>query len=264
MFDFGCGSLVPIRMTRAATIGLYRYSPDRSARMLTQTNSGYAMNLTVAGKWRYRYGRREHVLTPGAVTVGMPDVQYACAHFRRQPNANFILTLDPSAVDSEVDPLFKSSVIAVDDAIGYVMRAAACFDNEEFDSIMCELFDLASIRSYEGGRRDLRIGMRVQRMLRFIELHIAEPITLSDIASEVGLSPYTALRQFKASTGETPHECITRLRVDAAKALLGKERVSIEEISRRVGFTTHAYFCRTFKRHTGLTPSAYRSIEQRA
>lgn len=262
--DLGCGALVPIRVTDAAMIGMYHYSLRRPARMLTQTNPAYAINVTVAGRWRYRYGRRSYDLAPGAVTVGLPGQQYACAHVPAHPNSNFLLGLAPQAVESEFEPLFKKPVMVIDELNRYITRAAGCVDDEEFESTMCEIFDIASRYSLEGSRRELSSGMRIQRMKRFIEHHLSDPITLADLADVVGLSPYTALRQFKASTGETPLEFITRLRVEMAKALLKSEKAAIEEIARRAGFKTHAYFCRTFKRYTGFTPSSYRKIERRA
>ncbi|MEQ9138555.1 MAG: helix-turn-helix domain-containing protein [Thalassobaculum sp.] len=77
-------------------------------------------------------------------------------------------------------------------------------------------------------------------------------------AASVGLSPRSLARRFRAATGETVVECIQRLRVARARELLEAERLSVEEVSRRVGYEDVAFFRRLFRKYTGMTPSAHR------
>src|SRR3989442_11921738 len=73
------------------------------------------------------------------------------------------------------------------------------------------------------------------------------------------MSPYHFARLFKRSTGVPPHRFLVRRRIDAARALLAAQTAPIAEIAQLVGFRTPSHFTTTFRRVTGLTPSAYRS-----
>src|SRR2546425_8839080 len=73
------------------------------------------------------------------------------------------------------------------------------------------------------------------------------------------MSPYHFARLFKRSTGVPPHRFLVRRRIDAARALLAAQTAPIAEIAQLVGFRTPSHFTTTFRRVTGMTPSAYRS-----
>ena len=73
------------------------------------------------------------------------------------------------------------------------------------------------------------------------------------------MSPYHFARLFKRSTGVPPHRFLIRRRIDEARALLAARTVPIGAIARLVGFRTPSHFTTTFRRITGMTPSAYRS-----
>lgn len=97
-----------------------------------------------------------------------------------------------------------------------------------------------------------------RRVLDFMEEHLAENITLEEMAGLVQLSPYHFLRSFKQSFGEPPHRYWTRRRIERAKALLANPRAPITEIAFDVGYGGTSAFSASFRRLTGLTPTEYR------
>ncbi|MBE6966508.1 MAG: helix-turn-helix transcriptional regulator [Ruminococcaceae bacterium] len=84
-------------------------------------------------------------------------------------------------------------------------------------------------------------------------------INLSEIAAENGLSYVQFSRRFKAATGLSPSDYITSLRIDKSKHLLANTKLKINEISSVCGFENEYYFSNFFKKHTKLSPSAFRS-----
>jgi AraC family transcriptional regulator len=78
------------------------------------------------------------------------------------------------------------------------------------------------------------------------------------MADVVRMSPYHFGRLFKQSTGLAPHQYHLRLRVVKAKQLLANERLSIAEISQRLGFASHSHFSTVFRKQVGATPTEYR------
>ena len=95
-------------------------------------------------------------------------------------------------------------------------------------------------------------------MAQYIEEHLAEDPSLATLADVVRLSPYHFVQAFKQSFGLPPHRYMSRLRVEQAKALLANPAMSVTQVGFTLGFSETSSFTTTFRKHTGLTPTAYR------
>src|ERR671927_1763479 len=84
------------------------------------------------------------------------------------------------------------------------------------------------------------------------------PVSLPDVAAHANLSPYHFLRVYKRAYGETPHEFLTRLRIERAKALLARGSHNVTEACFEVGFSSMGSFSALFAGRVGLSPSEYR------
>ncbi len=80
---------------------------------------------------------------------------------------------------------------------------------------------------------------------------------LNDVASALEVHPQT-LRRRLAAEGTTFKDIKNQVRRDTALHFLGKQGISIEEISYRAGFSESSAFIRAFKGWTGVTPYTYR------
>lgn len=102
----------------------------------------------------------------------------------------------------------------------------------------------------------------VDELLDIIEDFINENYTLNisvgDMAEHVFLSEGYFTRAFKERLGTSPMNYLIKFRVDKSKELLQKTDLKINNISRRVGFTSSQRFNSAFKKILGLTPSEYR------
>jgi AraC family transcriptional regulator len=97
-----------------------------------------------------------------------------------------------------------------------------------------------------------------RRVTDFMEDHLAEAVSLNDLAVSVRLSPYHFLRSFKQSFGMPPHKYWTSRRIERAKALLADPRTSVTKVAFDVGFRGTSSFSATFHRVTGRSPRDYR------
>jgi transcriptional regulator GlxA family with amidase domain len=86
-----------------------------------------------------------------------------------------------------------------------------------------------------------------------------EPLTVEDLARELGMSSRNFARRFKRATGESPLAYLHQLRIDCAKHLLETDFISVQEVCFKVGYEDVPHFRNLFKRHTGLGPSDYKS-----
>jgi AraC-like DNA-binding protein len=100
---------------------------------------------------------------------------------------------------------------------------------------------------------------RLRRVTQYIQENLQRELRLAELSALVHMSPYHFARLFKRSAGVPPHKFLVRCRIDEARALLEARTVPIAEISRLVGFRTPSHFTTTFRRITGMTPSAFRS-----
>lgn len=103
-------------------------------------------------------------------------------------------------------------------------------------------------------------SLLVKQSLAFIQQNYQNPITREDIADAVGTSPSYLSRIVSQEIGITLWDCLVRLRMQSAKEQLlnFSEAKSITEIALGVGYEDPAYFCKTFKSYTGISPLAYR------
>jgi AraC family transcriptional regulator len=92
----------------------------------------------------------------------------------------------------------------------------------------------------------------------YIHDHIGESLELRSISRAAGLSEFHFARLFKAATGVTPFQFVTRTRMDRAKHLLRKTRLPILEIAERVGYHKPSHFSARFHAVLGCGPHAYR------
>ncbi|MCE9661966.1 helix-turn-helix domain-containing protein [Halomonas sp. M5N1S17] len=99
---------------------------------------------------------------------------------------------------------------------------------------------------------------RIQKAQEWLFRHFTDIASMEQLARNVGMSERTFERRFKRATGETPRHYLHRVRVNAARHLLENEQQSVQEVSSAVGYDDVSHFRRLFKRHTGMTPQAYR------
>jgi AraC family transcriptional regulator len=105
---------------------------------------------------------------------------------------------------------------------------------------------------------------RLKRVLSCIDLRLAEPIQVCELADEVHMSPFHFTRMFKLATGHSPHKYITLQRVERAKDLLATSDMPIAAVAAAVGYQTQAHFTGVFARHAGTTPKVYRVAQRNA
>ncbi len=116
-------------------------------------------------------------------------------------------------------------------------------------------------QQYARIRTPLR-DQRVETVLRYLEQHFHEEVTVAQLAQLVALSPSRLAHLFKAQTGQSLIGALLDIRLRQAARLLLFTALGIEEVAQQVGFQSAFYFSRQFKQHYGLSPSAYRLAQR--
>jgi AraC family transcriptional regulator len=97
------------------------------------------------------------------------------------------------------------------------------------------------------------------RVADLIERRIAGPLTLDEMAREVGLSVFHFARMFRRATGMSPHQFVMERRIERASLALMHTRAPVEEIASALGFSNFSHFRRVFRRAFGVAPSSLRA-----
>lgn len=100
----------------------------------------------------------------------------------------------------------------------------------------------------------------IERALRFIGEHLAEPLLLEDVARAAHLSPFHFHRVFHSVVGEPVGRFITRRRLELAAMRLAYEpAATITEIAHASGYSSLSNFSKAFSTHFGCSPSQLRA-----
>lgn len=112
-------------------------------------------------------------------------------------------------------------------------------------------YQARSVNTIHGDREILAIQ-------EWLEENYQRPCTIHDLANQAGLGERTFMRRFKKATGDTPLEYLQQLRIEVARNLLETTAETVDAIIEKTGYEDISSFRKLFKKHTGLSPSAYR------
>ena len=93
---------------------------------------------------------------------------------------------------------------------------------------------------------------------RYLEDNYMFDLSLDSVGEILHISPAYLSAQFKKYQKMNFLDCLTELRINAAKELLADPFRSSAEVASMVGYEDASYFARAFKKHTGMTPTQYR------
>jgi AraC family transcriptional regulator len=106
-------------------------------------------------------------------------------------------------------------------------------------------------------KRDSELAHHAQALLASC---YSQPITLRDLASNLGTSVYHLCRVFRRTTNTTLWSQVQKLRARAALTQLANGKHDLTALALSLGYSHHSHFTAAFHREVGLTPSAARQV----
>ena len=95
----------------------------------------------------------------------------------------------------------------------------------------------------------------------FLEKHLAQQVSLEEMAQASGLSKFHFAKKFQKQTGISPVRYFLELKIKHACELIDRTQLPIKQISSQLGYDDPYYFSRLFKKIMGLSPKQYRQIK---
>jgi AraC family transcriptional regulator len=161
--------------------------------------------------------------------------------------------------DSFRDPLISQIAVALADGI----------DSEFVDGILADALNTALAVRVTRRFTDPSALMpapsnglarnRLKRVCDYIETHLDDRLTLTDLAGVACLSTFHFSRSFKEAVGVGPQRYVTQRRLERAKTLMRRSKRPLALIAREAGFADQSHLTSIFRREMGTTPGRYRA-----
>ncbi|MEV8522520.1 AraC family transcriptional regulator [Dyella marensis] len=251
-----------------AGIELYRAHIVRHA-FEPHVHDGFGLGAIESGVERFRYRGADHLAPPDSLVMMNPDELHTGRaeteggwHYRMVYVQQFAV----AEITGEPGWWFGDAVCA--DAAG-ARRITALLDALwqareplAFDSLMLQLLQM--FRRHASAPQPWRAEAlsRFEPVIEYLREHLAERLTLDELAAVAGLSPFHFLRQFQARHHATPQQMLMALRLSAAKRRLTAGEAPAQ-VAAATGLTDQAHLTRAFARRYGVTPARYQRQLQR-
>ena len=109
------------------------------------------------------------------------------------------------------------------------------------------------------GMPDPAAGSEFTQVLNYVDQHLASPLQVEDLRKLCSMGRAEFSARFRETFGVPPKQYIVRRRLLRAKHLLWRTSLPVKEIAQQCGFADMRFFCRSFKKSTGMTPVGYRN-----
>lgn len=143
-----------------------------------------------------------------------------------------------------------------------MLKLSALIADPHTDEVYAESACILAAIETLGLKQPERAGMLTQRQVTmvfdYVDAHLTEEISLSDLASAANLSRYHFARAFKATTGQSPYLFVMSRRIERACELLVSSDLPIDVVALASGFKTAARLRRYFHQLKGETPRTFR------
>ena len=256
-----------IRLVQAGAISLERFDhvpgvahtdPER------ERATAHTVNFVEAGTFRLRTRGAWQPVAQDRLFVTSPALEFSCAHDEEHP-ADCCLSVSYSdeAVESARSAVTLSDVpiLRLTNRLAFLRRALqACAAGDEARTeslagqVLWSLSRAASPRPLFRPERLAWYAARVDRAKAMIEAHHAEPLSLSMLARDAGMSVFHFARIFAELEGRPPHRFLTEVRLARAEARL-RAGAAVTDTCFAVGFGSLSHFVTTFRRRYGIRPS---------
>ena len=232
-------------------------------------HEAYQISLINAGATTLRYRHSQHVaparsliaIVPGEVHENVSTGARTFANIYAEPTLFHQLGLLEQA---EQVPYIREAVIY--DATSLALFSAIFQSYNELCSLMeretCLIQAFTHLFTYYTDKNptDSNVGQEhyaVVIVKDLIHERYAEDITLSDLSTLTGLHKNYLLNVFTKEVGISPHRYLTNIRISQARRLI-RQGMLISEVAAVTGFSDQSHLTREFRKHSLITPGAYR------
>lgn len=165
---------------------------------------------------------------------------------------DFCRQLTPGAIKAGIGRVYNNPLQLRHSYDEALLALNYCLKIDQINSSIIHFKDVNTDRLFS------RPYQTVQQATSYIASNFDRKISLEEVAQHVYLNPTYLSTIIKQETGRTFTDFVTCVRVGKAKDLLNS-KLAVKEVARKVGYKDSNYFCRVFKKVTGVTPTDFRT-----
>jgi two-component system response regulator YesN len=139
----------------------------------------------------------------------------------------------------------------------YILSILKADHQETLESLFMHIISELALEIQEQVRNDSD-GI-IAKVLKYLNNNYNKDINLDDAAKSVNMSYHYLSKIFKDEVGKNFVDYLTELRIEKSMKFLENHSMSIKEVSHSIGYNDPNYYCKIFKKITGMTPTEYRS-----
>jgi AraC-like DNA-binding protein len=266
--------VTPLVRTEAIALARFAHEPHVAHRDPdVEQAASHALSFVESGAFRVRVADTWHDVTPRHMFVTAPGMEFSCAHEGDYPDD---CCLSVRYTDEAVESLRREGasvagapVTPLTNRRAYLrlqLADAAAGDEARAEAIAGALYWSMRGEGSEdgaGGGRPKPLfrahqlswyAARIARAKALMESDYAEPLSLSKLARDAGMSVYHFARVYHELEGQTPHRRLLHVRLAHARRRL-REGAGVTDTCYSVGFGSLSHFVTTYRRHFGVRPS---------
>ncbi|MGE0760064.1 MAG: helix-turn-helix domain-containing protein [Pirellulaceae bacterium] len=165
------------------------------------------------------------------------------------------LPMLPAVPDSFVAALVRS----LDTYLRDQSQMGSLFADYAADTLALHLLATYAGRRRFSPRRHRLSGPVLNRCIQMLHEGLGTGVSLQMLAAEANLSRSHFCDAFKKSTGNPPHQFLTKIRLERGRELLITTALPTSEIALRCGFSSQSHFTTAFRKHFGKPPRRFRA-----
>lgn len=243
-------------------VELYRAHIVRHA-FESHTHDGFGLGAIEAGVERFRYRGADHLAPADSLVMMNPDELHTG---QAETDGGWFYRMayvEPAVVAEVTGEAGWWFGDAVREDLAGARRVSALLDALwqageplAFDSLLHELLSQFRARARVPRQAQDGGGVRFAPVLDYLHAHLSRRLTLEELASVAGLSPFHFLRQFRNHHHATPQQTLMAFRLAEAKRQLARGEAPAQ-VAAAVGLADQAHLTKAFARRYGVTPARY-------
>ena len=238
------------------------------------THDEYAIAFTERGTATFTCRGAARLALPGSFSLINPDEPHSGRSATGRGYTHRTMYVEPSALARLVDhdsaglrsthlPLFGSPIVDDPGLAAEYLRLHRALETESLGALEAESCMLAFLTVLVGRHADGRMSAAdshhtplVRSIQQYLEAHLHEDPSLSDLSELTGVGRFALLRQFRREVGLPPHAYLTQVRLREARRQL-RAGSSPALVAAEVGFVDQSHLIKRFRSAFGITPGQY-------
>ncbi len=228
----------------------------------------YELHYFIQGQPRFQNNLNKFIINPGTICMTRPGVKHSIIVNEGESPISYYAVLLKTDENSSISDLLNTE-IRYDRTYEVGTNYRFFFEEIKEKGLspsralrQSALHQLISFLYILSGEEDFHFSdsrnSHIEKALKIMQNNVTSDLDLDRIARRLGLNKSYFIRLFQQKMKTTPMKYFTRLRIEAASAMLTSTDRSLATIAQDLNFYSEFHFSRVFKQYTGSSPSLYR------